>query len=100
MHKMQKSRHEQFGLAAVIALLISAGTIGSSPTWAATARKAYTAPAPAQMTEAAAKKHITDENYTDVTNLHKLKDGWSANAKSLGTPVLLIINNMGNIDQQ
>jgi hypothetical protein len=52
------------------------------------------------MTEAAAKKHITDENYTDVTNLHKLKDGWSANAKSLGTPVLLIINNMGNIDQQ
>jgi predicted aconitase len=81
-------------------MLIGVAAIGSSGALAATRSSEYAAPAPAQMTEQAAKKHITDENYTDVTNLKKVKDGWTANAKSLGSPVSLLITDMGNIDQE
>ena len=76
------------------------GTIGSSNALAAPAKVGSAVTVPAQMTEAAAKTHITDENYTDVTNLHRVKDGWTANAKSLGSPVSLMITDTGNINQQ
>jgi len=80
-------------------MLVFAGAFG--PTVAlATASDSYNAPAPAPMTEAAAKKDITDANYTNVTNLHKVKNGWAANAKSLGSPVSLLVTDMGDIEQQ
>ncbi len=63
-------------------------------------RKGFIFEKPAPMTRSAAKKHISDENYTDVTNLQKVKDGWTAKAESLGAPVSLLITDRGDIDQQ
>jgi hypothetical protein len=98
---MKRHCTAKLGIAAVVgSMLICAPAIGSGAAWAAAPQEGYTAPAPAQMTEAAAKKHITDENYTNVTHLQKVKDGWTAKAKSLGSPVSLLITDMGNIDQQ
>jgi hypothetical protein len=97
---MQRLWRGKLGLTAVLGtMLMGSAAIVSSAAWAAP-REGYAAPAPAQMTEAAAKKHITDENYTDVTNLQKVKAGWTANAKSLGSPVSLLITDMGDINQQ
>lgn len=93
---MQKSWTEKLALLAIVGTM----AIGSSTTWASAPREGYAARAPAQMTEAAVKKHITDENYTDVTNLQKVKEGWTASAKSLGSPVSLLVTDMGDIDQQ
>ena len=80
-------------------MVIGAGTLGSMTALAASP-DGFAAGAPTEMTEAAAKKHITDDNYTNVTSLYKVKDGWTANAKSLGSPVSLLITYMGDIDQQ
>ncbi len=97
---MRNFSFSKLGVAAMVGtMLIGASTLGSLTAFAASPY-GHDAVAPAQMTQAAAKKHITDENYTSVTNLHKVKDGWTANAKSLGSPVSLLITNMGDIDQQ
>ena len=97
---MQKLSSEKTGLAAVFGTILIAAAIAPGHALAAAPQVGYATPAPAQMTEAAVKKHITDENYTDVTNLQKVKDGWTANAKSLGSPVSLMITDMGNINQK
>ncbi len=89
------------GLGAVVGtMLIGAAAIAPDTAWAANPPTSYTSPVPAQMTETAAKKHITDENYTDVTDLQRVRDGWTAKAKSLGSPVSLLITDMGDIGQQ
>ena len=96
---MHRSWTEKLAFAAVVgALAIGAAAIYSSG--ATAAPDGYAMSAPPQMTEAAVKKHITDENYTDVSNLQKVKEGWTANAKSLGSPVSLLVTDMGDINQQ
>ena len=98
---MTRSSTKAVALGAVLGtMLIGAAAVEPGAAWAAYPSTSYAAPAPAQMTESAAKKHITDENYTDVTDLQRVRDGWTAKAKSLGSPVSLLITDMGDIGQQ
>ena len=98
---MKRFLTAKLGIAAVVGtMLTGAGAIGPSTAWASAPQQGYATPAPSRMTEAAVKKHILDENYTNVTDLQKVKNGWTANAKTLGAPVSLLVTNMGDIDQQ
>jgi hypothetical protein len=47
------------------------------------------------LTEAQARNDIQLDGYTNVTDLHQGKSGWTANAQEDGKPVKLVVNDMG-----
>ena len=100
---MSKSNVQTLSAGAISSILMigaAALSFSASCAWATSTAAADKFGEPPQMTEAAAKKLIMDDKYADVTNMHKVSDGWAASAKSLGSPVSLVVTNMGVVDQQ
>jgi hypothetical protein len=90
------SSSSSFAFAA--AMLISCcGATAAMAADAAADAQSGAAPAISQNT---ARAMIVDDNYTNVTNMHKVGNGWAAQAKDLGAPVSLIVTNSGEVVQQ
>jgi hypothetical protein len=47
------------------------------------------------LSEAQARNDIQFDGYTNVTDLHQAKNGWTASAQEDGKPVKLMVNDMG-----
>ncbi len=47
------------------------------------------------ISQAAAKSRITNDNYTNITNMQRTPNGWTANADQQGQPVKLSVSNLG-----
>jgi ABC-type phosphate transport system substrate-binding protein len=62
--------------------------------------QAFAASSSHAITEAQAKKEITLDGYTDVSDLHKVANGWAAKAKEGKTAVSVIADNRGNVMKQ
>ncbi len=67
---------------------------------AGTAYARQMAASTAGITEAYAKTQITDDDYTNVTNLKQVAAGWTATADESGKPVSLLVTNMGDVVKQ
>jgi hypothetical protein len=52
------------------------------------------------ISEAQAKKEITLDGYTQVRDLHKVSNGWTAEAKEGGKTVSVLADNRGNVMKQ
>jgi hypothetical protein len=61
---------------------------------------AWADPAATPITEAYAKAQIIGDNYTNVSDVRQTKDGWTAKADESGKPVLLLVDNMGDVMKQ
>jgi hypothetical protein len=72
--------------------LIGAAAFGMSAAgaWAATTH---------QVTEAYAKTQILGDNYTNVTDMQRTRDGWTAKAMEGGKQVTLSVNDMGDVNK-
>jgi hypothetical protein len=85
-------------LAFPLALLLAGACCAAPAAWAADEMASSTAKP--QISQAAAKADITNDNYTDVTNLQRTAKGWTAKAKDMGSPVSLLVTNSGDVEQQ
>ncbi|HTZ80052.1 MAG TPA: hypothetical protein VMC10_19230 [Stellaceae bacterium] len=70
-------------LAATLAILLAAGG----------------ALAAAGITMAQAKREMIGDGYTNVQNLKKSQQGWTASAMESGKPVTLVVNRLGDVDK-
>ena len=76
--------------------LACAAMIALAPAVAMAATPKSTAtPKSKALTETQARNDIQLDGYTNVTDLHQGKSGWTANAQEDGKPVKLVVNDMG-----
>jgi hypothetical protein len=75
-----------------IAAAVLLGALASTPALAVSRSHA--------ITEAQAKNEITLDGYRDVRDLHKVANGWVANAKEGNASVSVLADNHGNVMKQ
>lgn len=92
-------------IAMASALLLGAGSLAhaqsstsSSPSTRSSSSSALSGSSSAPMNEAQVKQRLEADGYSDVSDVHKDKDGWTAKAQHNGKQVTVDVDSTGKIE--